>query len=152
MAGVGVGMSFGPLAIQARYVLAARRAAILTALQLFVRGSLFPDYRLLRAFMQFRTFGGTVGLAQCGAVLNGKVRSYIVSQVISGALPPQALASLSVTSGLSSLQQIKFLPPEVQAVVRSAFRIGTRWSFISLVPCMVWAFCDHNMFLVQHHR
>jgi uncharacterized membrane protein len=75
-----------------------------------------------------------VGLAQCGAVLNSKVRSYIISQVVSGALPPEALAALSVTSGLSSLQNIQSLPSNVQVVVRTAFRIGTRWCFISLIP------------------
>ena len=41
-----------------------------------------------------------------------------------------------LSAGLSSLQSISALPPAVQAAVKDAFRNGTRWSFISLVP---WA-------------
>lgn len=118
MTGVGVGMTFGPLAIHARFSQPEERVAIVTALNLF-----------------FRSLGGTVGLAQCTTVMNAKVKAYFAS------LPPSAFADLSdgtalSVEGLASLQSIDALPPSIQALVRNAFRDGVRWSFISLIP---WA-------------
>lgn len=119
MTGVGVGMTFGPLAIHARFSQPEERVAIVTALNLF-----------------FRSLGGTVGLAQCTTVMNAKVKAYFAS------LPPSAFADLSDGStalsveGLASLQSIDALPPSIQTLVRNAFRDGVRWSFISLIP---WA-------------
>ncbi|PSR81138.1 hypothetical protein PHLCEN_2v6473 [Hermanssonia centrifuga] len=120
MAGVGTGLSIGPLAIHARFSQPEDRVAIVSALSLF-----------------FRAFGGTVGLAQCGAVLNGKVNSYITEFIRSGAISSSdaaALSSASSSSSLSSLNGISSLPPDIQAVVREAFRQGTRYAFISLIP------------------
>ncbi|CAL1706889.1 unnamed protein product [Somion occarium] len=122
MAGVGVGLGIGPLAVQARFTQPEERVAIIAALTLF-----------------FRSFGGTVGLAQCGAVLNGKVNHYITRLVTSGVISgaaAQAIASASSSSDLSSIQSISSLPPDIQEFVRDAFRDGSRWSIISLVP---WA-------------
>ncbi|KAI0745351.1 MFS general substrate transporter [Earliella scabrosa] len=121
MAGVGVGMSIGPLVIHCRFSQPDNRVAVVSALTLFSRA-----------------LGGTVGLAQCGAVLNGKVTSYITSLVSSGRLSPEAASSLAdgVSEGISSVQSIDSLPPEVQALVKDAFQQGTRWAMISLIP---WA-------------
>lgn len=118
MTGVGVGMTFGPLAIHARFSQPEERVAIVTALNLF-----------------FRSLGGTVGLAQCTTVMNAKVKAYFAS------LPPSAFADLQSgttlsVEGLASLQSIDALPPSIQTLVRNAFRNGVRWSFISLIP---WA-------------
>lgn len=118
MTGVGVGMTFGPLAIHARFSQPEERVAIVTALNLF-----------------FRSLGGTVGLAQCTTVMNAKVKAYFAS------LPPSAFADLQSgtalsVEGIASLQSINALPPSIQTLVRNAFRDGVRWSFISLIP---WA-------------
>ncbi|KAL5488411.1 hypothetical protein ACEPAI_6529 [Sanghuangporus weigelae] len=120
MAGIGVGLTFGPLAIHARFSQPAERVAIVSALNLF-----------------FRSLGGTIGLAQCGTVTNAKVRAYF------NGLPPSALAGLQGTdvtsftaADLTSLDQIDSLPSDVQELVKNAFRNGVRWSFISLIP---WA-------------
>ena len=71
-------------------------------------------------------------------MLNGKVTSYITSLVSSGRLSPEAASSLAdgVSEGISSVQSIDSLPPEVQALVKDAFQQGTRWAMISLIP---WA-------------
>ncbi|KAI0663602.1 hypothetical protein C8Q70DRAFT_906276 [Cubamyces menziesii] len=121
MAGVGVGMSIGPLVVHVRFSQPESRVAVVSGLSLFSR-----------------SLGGTVGLAQCGAVLNAKVNSSILALVRSGTLSPADAAELAqgLSAGLSSLQSISALPPAVQAAVKDAFRNGTRWSFISLVP---WA-------------
>ncbi|KAI5119614.1 hypothetical protein M0805_007878 [Coniferiporia weirii] len=121
LSGVGVGATFGPLAIHARFSQPEGRVAVVTSLNLF-----------------FRTLGGTVGLAQCSTVLNAKIRAFFSS------LPESTLAQLQgaggITSlssgGLSSLQSISALPEDVQVLVRDAFRNGVRWCFISLIP---WA-------------
>lgn len=84
--------------------------------------------------MQFRTFGGTVGLAQCGAVLNARVRSYIANLFASGVLSLEDAAQLSSLGGLESIQAISALPPALAQHVRDAFRLGVRWAFISLIP------------------
>lgn len=76
-------------------------------------------------------------MAQCGAVLNGKVNNYITEFIRSGAISSSdaaALSSASSSSSLSSLNGISSLPPDIQAVVREAFRQGTRYAFISLIP------------------
>ena len=88
--------------------------------------------------MQFRSFGGTVGLAQCAAVLNGKVTSAIARLLASGVLSADEAAAVAraAAAGMDSLASIDALPAAVQALVRDAFRQGTRWAFISLVP---WA-------------
>lgn len=115
LAGVGIGAAFGPLSVHARFSQPEERVAIVTSLNIF-----------------FRTFGGTVGLAQCGTVLNAKVRSYLMS------LSPSQVSDLQGSSlspvGLSSLQSIADLPPDVQNLVKDAFRNGIKWCFISLIP------------------
>ncbi|PCH34793.1 hypothetical protein WOLCODRAFT_165820 [Wolfiporia cocos MD-104 SS10] len=118
MSGVGVGLSIGALAIHARFSQPAGKVAIVSALLLFSR-----------------SLGGTIGLAQCGAVLDAKVRQYVTSAVESGAIPDSAAIASSLAS-LGSLQNINSLPPAVQTIVRDAYRDGTRWAFISLIP---WA-------------
>lgn len=138
MAGVGVGLTFGPLAIHARFSQPSERVAIVVALNLFVSIQLpnpFASSRM-KSFSptQSRSLGGTVGLAQCSTILNAKVHSYFAN------LPATALSANGVpaaalsTASLSSLQDINQLPPAVQALVRNAFRNGVRWSFISLIP------------------
>jgi hypothetical protein len=88
-------------------------------------------------WLQFRSLGGTVGLAQCAAVLNSKVKSSLDGAIASGAISPSdaiALASASAHGGLTSLQSLGALPEEVQVLVKHAFREGTRWAFMSLIP------------------
>ena len=85
--------------------------------------------------LQFRSLGGTVGLAQCGAILSSKVTSSLTDAAKSGVLPASSVAALThANSDLSSIQFIDALPQDVQALVRNAFRNGTRWAFISLIP------------------
>ncbi|EKM54394.1 uncharacterized protein PHACADRAFT_258207 [Phanerochaete carnosa HHB-10118-sp] len=125
MAGAGTGMVFAPLAVQARFAQPADRNAIVSALSLF-----------------FRSFGGTVGLAQCAAVLNGKVNSYIRHLIADGTISPSQAAAIAAASstGLDSLDSINSLPPQVQSLVRDAFRQGSRFAFISLIPWCGLAF------------
>ncbi|EGO25454.1 hypothetical protein SERLADRAFT_465639 [Serpula lacrymans var. lacrymans S7.9] len=120
MSGVGVGLTAGSLAVHARFSQPTNRVAIVNALTLF-----------------FRSLGGTVGLAQCAAVMNAKVTRYLTAQIRSGTLSASdisALAAASANGGLDSLQSLGGLPTNVQNVVRDAFRNGVRWSFISLIP------------------
>ncbi|KAI0699560.1 major facilitator superfamily domain-containing protein [Cytidiella melzeri] len=125
LAGVGTGLQVGPLAVQARFSQPAKMNAAVSGLLLF-----------------FRALGGTIGLAQCGAVLNGKVSSYIATVARSGGLSnadAQAV-SLSSAAGLNSVNGIDNLPADVQQIVRDAFRQGTRYAFISLIPWCAVAF------------
>ncbi|KAJ6455690.1 major facilitator superfamily domain-containing protein [Mycena sanguinolenta] len=118
MVGVGVGMEVGPLAIQARFTLPEDKIAVVTGLNLF-----------------FRSLGGTIGLAQCAAVLSSKVTSFLVSAAESGAIPEQYISSLAnANTNLNSITSIDQLPDDIQALVRSAFRNGSRWAIISLIP------------------
>ncbi|KAI0919479.1 hypothetical protein AcV5_001532 [Taiwanofungus camphoratus] len=68
----------------------------------------------------FRALGGTVGLAHSGVLSSSDAN--ILSQ--------------GTGSSITSLQGINALPRELQSLVRDAYRNGTRWSFISLIP---WA-------------
>ena len=97
-----------------------------------------PLYSSRAACLQSRALGGTVGLAQCGAVLNGKVTSLLRALLTSGTISPQdaALLQNGLASGITSVQGISSLPAEVQQYVRDAFQQGTRWAIISLLP---WA-------------
>lgn len=79
-----------------------------------------------------QTLGGTIGIAQCAAVLNNHVR-ITLRRLIESASPEQA-AILSSGSDLNSLGAIAALPTELQVAVRDAYRFGTRWAFISLIP------------------
>ncbi|THH30779.1 hypothetical protein EUX98_g3402 [Antrodiella citrinella] len=120
MAGVGVGLSLGPLAVHARFSQPEALVAVVSALSLF-----------------FRSFGGTVGLAQCGAVLNAKVNTFIAGAIASGAFSNSDISSLTAataSSSLTSLQDISGLPPNVQQLVKDAFRNALKWCFISLIP------------------
>ncbi|EIW63415.1 MFS general substrate transporter [Trametes versicolor FP-101664 SS1] len=121
MTGVGVGLSIGPLAVHVRFSQPDGRVAVVSGLTLF-----------------FRCLGGTVGLAQCGAVLNAKVNSSILTLVRSGTLDAADAAALAsgLGAGVSSLQDISGLPEVVQSAVKDAFRNGSRWAFLSLLP---WA-------------
>ena len=79
-----------------------------------------------------QTLGGTIGIAQCAAVLNNHVR-ITVHRLIETASPENAAILLS-GSDLNSLGAIAALPTELQVAVRDAYRFGTRWAFISLIP------------------
>jgi len=130
MTGVGVGMSIGALAVHARFSQSSDRVAIVSAFLLF-----------------FRALGGTVGLAQCNAVLSAKVNSHIASAIRSGAISASDAGKLLQASGaLSSLQSINSLPPDVQSLVKAAYQSGTRWAFISLIPWAALA-CIGTLFL-----
>ncbi|KZV65617.1 MFS general substrate transporter [Peniophora sp. CONT] len=116
MAGAGVGLSFAPAAVHARFAQPSNRVAIVSAYQRF-----------------FQSFGGTIGLAQAAAVLNSKVSSYLKNLVVTGQISPADAATLSGSSA-SSVGSINSLPPALHSAVQDAFRDGTRWLFISLVP------------------
>lgn len=137
MAGAGVGLSFAPAAVHARFSQPANRVAIVTAYQRFVR--LFSlSFRLehaliSRSLLQFQSFGGTIGLAQAAAVLNSKVSEYLERLATSGKLSPADVATLSRSSA-NSLTAIDALPASLRTAVQDAFRDGVRWLFISLVP------------------
>lgn len=121
MCGVGVGLTAGPLVVQARFM-KPDHVAISNAMLLF-----------------FRAFGGTVGLAQCFTIMNSKVDSYILNAISNGTISGTdlaVLAGLYDSGGLSSIQSLDGLPDEVQTVIRDAFRNAVRWSFVSLIP---WA-------------
>lgn len=73
-------------------------------------------------------------------MLNGKVNTYITNLINTGALSGAdalTIAAASSSTGLNSLQSISSLPPEVQTAVRDAFRISSKWCFLSLVPWSV---------------
>ncbi|KAI6144980.1 MFS general substrate transporter [Pisolithus tinctorius] len=119
MCGVGVGLTAGPLVVQARFI-KPDHIAISNAMLLF-----------------FRAFGGTVGLAQCFTIMNSKVDSYISEALTNGTISGAdlaVLAGLYESGGLSSIQSLDGLPNDVQAVIRDAFRNAVRWSFVSLIP------------------
>ncbi|KAG6328647.1 hypothetical protein ID866_10442, partial [Astraeus odoratus] len=107
MCGVGVGLTAGPLVVQARFIM-PDHVATSNAMMLF-----------------FRAFGGTLGLAQCFTVMNAKVDSYISSAMKDGVLSGSdlaTLASLYNSGGLTSIQNLDGLPDAVQTVIRDAFR------------------------------
>ncbi|KIL00693.1 hypothetical protein PAXRUDRAFT_129203 [Paxillus rubicundulus Ve08.2h10] len=118
-AGSGVGLTAGSLAIHARFSLPSNRVAVVNAMTLF-----------------FRSLGGTVGLAQCSAVLNFKVDKYLEHQLALAGLDPSTLDSNNASQLMKSIQSLSDLPPVVQIAIRDAYRYAVQWSFISLVP---WA-------------
>ena len=84
-------------------------------------------------------------------MLNGKVNSYIADLIRSGAISSadaSAISSASSSQGLSSLSSIDALPPDVQNAVREAFRQGSRFAFVSLIPWAGLAFIA-SLFLTR---
>jgi hypothetical protein len=85
--------------------------------------------------------GGTIGLAQCGAVLNAKVSHYITQLALSGAISASDAQAISLSAaGLTSVDGLDGLPADIQQAVRDAFRQGTRFAFISLIPWCALSF------------
>ncbi|KAI0064675.1 MFS general substrate transporter [Artomyces pyxidatus] len=118
--GLGIGQTIGPSATHARFAQPEHRVSVVTALTLF-----------------FRSLGGTIGLAQCSAVLDGRIKAYFQSLVTSGALSPSDAALLHLTSlSLGSIDGINSLSPTLQQIVKTGYQNGTRWAFLSLIP---WA-------------
>ncbi|KAG8948254.1 hypothetical protein FRC04_009892 [Tulasnella sp. 424] len=113
--GIGLGLSLGPLMIQACYCQPINRVATVVSMNNF-----------------FRTAGGTIGLARLSAVLNTQVKNHIKHLASSsGDLTPEQIASLG---SLDSVQNILSLDPSIRAIMQDAFRLACRWSFISLIP------------------
>lgn len=112
--GIGLGLSFGPLMLQARYCQPSSRVATVVSMNNF-----------------FRTAGGTIGLAQLSAVLDTQVKNHVKDLASSGSLTPEQIASLS---SLDSVHNILALDPSIRSLVQDAFRLACRWSFISLIP------------------
>lgn len=69
-------------------------------------------------------------------MLNAKVNNSILALVRSGTLDAADAAALAsgLGAGVSSLQDISTLPEVVQGAVKDAFRNGSRWAFLSLLP------------------
>ncbi|KIO19823.1 hypothetical protein M407DRAFT_222140 [Tulasnella calospora MUT 4182] len=124
--GVGIGLTFAPLSLQARFCQPFSRVAAVVSMNLF-----------------FRTAGGTIGLAQLSAVLDTKVKSYITSLIVSSnTLTPEQKGEIANLFGgsLNSIQNILSLPDDTRTIVQDAFRHACRWSFLSLIPwCIVSA-------------
>jgi hypothetical protein len=138
MAGAGVGLTGGPLGIQARFAQGDHRVAAVTGLSLFVCIFSYAAQQsilIIYFAIQFRSLGGTVGLAQCAAVLSSKVTAFLRDAAKSGTVPASTIAALAhANADLTSIQSIDALPQDAQELVRNAFRNGTRWTFISLIP------------------
>ena len=153
MVGVGVGMNAGPLVIHARFK-KPNHIAITNAMMNFVCPPTFPSCTRthpLYSFPQFRSLGGTVGLAQCFTILNARVNAYIASRLASLALTLSpadldTLTSLLDSGGLSSVTSLDGFSTAVQDVVRDAFQDGVRWCFVSLIPWLGVA-CVLSVFL-----
>lgn len=127
--GLGIGLTFAPLVLQARFCQPASRVATVVSMNMF-----------------FRTAGGTIGLAQLSAVLESEVKAYLkkLSNASSGLSKTQMSALGSLSSGsLESVQAILNLPPDVRDIVQDAFRKACRWSFLSLIPwcCVATILC-----------
>ncbi|KAG8941281.1 hypothetical protein FRC04_004643 [Tulasnella sp. 424] len=123
--GVGIGLTFAPLSLQARFSQPFNRVAAVVSMNLF-----------------FRTAGGTIGLAQLSAVLDTKVKSYITGVIESPSLTPEQKAQIGNLFGgsLDSIQNILSLPDDTRTIVQDAFRHACRLSFISLIPwCVISA-------------
>jgi hypothetical protein len=142
IAGFGIGITLGPLALQAQYSHPARFAAVLVTLNLFVRlyFTLLSSYSCeLTARLQkkFRNLGGTIGLAQLSAVLESKIRSYIRHLVSHGDLTPKdaslIFSSLHTLSGRAG-GGLNDLPNGLRNIVTEAYKLGTSDAFLSLVP------------------
>ena len=88
--------------------------------------------------LQAYNLGGTIGLTQSSTIMNTKVRQYFDGLALEflGFIGGSRLDEVSV----SSLDAINNLPPDIQAGVRNAFRVGVRWCFIALVPWVGIAF------------
>lgn len=118
-------------AYQARYSQPEDRLAIVVATNLF-----------------FRSFGGTLGLAQLSAVMYSRVRSYITDQVTSGNITVEQALQLSASLGSidSTGGGIFSLPKSLQDIITAAFRDGLRLAFFSLLPWLGIA-CVLSLFL-----
>jgi len=117
LAGVGIGLAVRPL-------------------YTFTR-SLHPSTSqssLVLAIAHFcSTLGGTVGIAQCSIILNATVRSYLADLFAQGVVSSDEIDSLVYLSS-TSLEAINNLPPDLAVHVRNAFRYGTHWAFVGLIP------------------
>ena len=68
------------------------------------------------------------------------MKSYI-AHVVQTLPPDQAEQVIAATrNAIGSISSIASLPPEIKSIVQSAFREGTRWAFISLLPWSIIAF------------
>lgn len=126
-AGIGIGLTFAPLTLQARFSQPVNLAATVVSMNMF-----------------FRTAGGTIGLAQLSAVLNTKVKSYITAVVSDPNYPLTPSERQAIAGGFSgpldSVEGILGLDDAARNEVQSAFRRACQWSFISLLPwCCVAA-------------
>lgn len=74
----------------------------------------------------FRTFGGTVGLAQLGAVLESRVRRNLRHNA------PDLLNQIG--KALKSVAVIDEFGGEYQNLIKNAYSDGIKWCFISLLP------------------
>lgn len=115
LVGLSCGIVIISSAIQLRFTHRADEVATIVSLSMF-----------------FRTLGGTVGLAQMGAVLNAKARTYIASAASSGQYSLQDISQAA--SALASDSLIQSLPADIGNLVKSAMSQGVKWSFISVVP------------------
>ncbi|KZP01204.1 MFS general substrate transporter [Calocera viscosa TUFC12733] len=113
--GLSCGMVIPSGAVQLRFTHRKDEVATVVALSMF-----------------FRTLGGTVGLAQMGAVLNAKAREYLTAAISSGQYTAQDISE--AVNALASQGLIQSLPAPVLQLVRDAMTQGARWAFISLVP------------------
>ena len=86
------------------------------------------------------TLGGTIGLAQLGAVLQTRVRRSLIISFASLTSAQMAQLAAALSAATDSLGAINDLDPDLREVVQLAYRDGCRWAFISLIPWCAIAF------------
>lgn len=118
--GFGIGMVFGMCLIIPPHVVEARDLGtfLLRNVTLLERSGANENFRGAAisggALLQFRVFGGALGLAIASSVMNNHLTSHL--RAIFG---PEQLATV-----LQSTEAIRRFPPEVQKQVRRAFAQG----------------------------
>ncbi|WP_235215421.1 MFS transporter [Phaeacidiphilus oryzae] len=84
----------------------------------------------------FRTLGGAIGVSALGAVLANRVTHYTTDNLISGHVPPSAIAGMQG----SAIPDLKAIPAAVRPLIEDAYGHGIGDIFLIAAPCAFIAF------------
>ena len=112
LAGVGTGLRFMPITLHTAGIWPTRIA---------------PAMSIIRFALPF---GGTLALTIMGSVFNNKMASVFGSASVQGTGNSASLQTQQ------SLDAIRALPPDVQAMIRDQAKDAVKWAFVSILPIL----------------
>lgn len=97
-----------------------------------------PDMGAATAAAQFfRSMGGALGVAVCGAILTNRIADLLPQKLAAAGVPPEAAQRAGIGGALGTPDQIAALPDPIRDAILGSFAGGLHTTFLTIIPFAV---------------